>query len=235
MREITDNFQGYGETEERGGRTAVRVFECTWDERYTAPPQMDDAFPDNSRLLVVRRRFEPTGATGDGTKPYTHCKVTCDYSTNGLGTDSTIPLVSGETSGDVLQILGGRRFADDNTPVDQPLTVCESYHRRAFERTVLTPNWTAIYACWNKVNASVWQPAGETIVYAAGTVRFDGVSERQEYDDANGYRTRLVYNTLIRPGHGHNEVLRSDTGVWTAVTPPLYAAADMSQWTAMVL
>jgi hypothetical protein len=228
--EIIDGFKTRQESSERRNAQATRVFLCDWTERLTAAalPTFDDVYPDDAGLKCVRINREGYGqTTADAANPYTHAKVTVEYSNLALASDGE-GISSGDFGGDVLEVGGGRYFVSDGSVLDQPVNLPLLYRSLAVNKTVILPNWGAIYACYGKCNAYMWAPSSSPVFFAPGHVRFDGVSDQEEYDALTGVRTRLVYKFMINPVRTWNEIWRSDILAWDFVYPYLCEPTDFS-------
>ena len=222
-----EQFEGYDfDFSPRSGE-ATRVFLVDpMSAAITDTPADYSEHPDFPDLRLVNKHGIAYGAT-TSTRVPTHALVTCRYSNLAMEADGT-PIVEYGIGSNVLELGAGRTWTGGGA-VEQPISVAQTYMTASVNKIVLVANIGAYLDCQNRVNALAFAPSWEPgHIFAAETVRCDGVFISKEYDAVTGSRARIRIELVINPDRSWNYAWRSDTGVWNTTTNPLFETADFS-------
>ena len=225
IEEVIEGYEGQGRVMERCSDTATRIFICdSWPNAKAEAPQFSDSYPGVPALKVVRVRIEGYGqTTADPANPYTHAKITVEYSDTGLDTDG-VPIEESDFGIDILNIGPGFEFIDGQ-PIEDSIYMRSPLEIYRIHRAVVFVPDGPIQFCMGRVNEYNWQPSNSFRNFPPQTALFEGCTRTVESDAVTGIRTRLDYAFSINL-RGWNVEWDGRTGTWEHVYPPIYWGAN---------
>jgi hypothetical protein len=188
-------------TRNRDGVVAEVQLVCPWADIASVRPRMGQAHPSEFGLYCteVTEKGEGTPAS-DYT--YSHCRITARYSTF-QRIEDTVPEMSMEFGGEMLETGLGRHWQNAPTVCDQSLAVFYPLLIINYSFVMSAIPLVFILSCVGKVNWQPWQG------FAAETLLFEGASTDSRWDfERSIYFYRMSYRFQFRPT-GHNVVWRA--------------------------